>query len=113
MNMYQTIFALFSQLLTHCLKLYNFNQTFMTAHTQSKHPEKPGNVSFHIKYLAVHTKARHMFCYGTKGWPKGLGTAVTSHMAIYGIKRFDFRVVCPLCALLSKNLLMLQIFPFT
>ena len=64
------------------------------------------------KYLAAHAKTRHMFCYSTKGRPEELGTATTSRMAIYGIKRFNFRVVCPLRTLLSKNLLMLWIFPF-
>ena len=32
MNMYQTIFALFLQLLTHHAKSCSFNQTFVTAH---------------------------------------------------------------------------------
>ena len=85
MNAYQTIFTLFSQLLMRHAKSCSFNQTFMTAHAQSQHPEKPGHVSFHIKYSAVHAKVRHMFHYSTKGRPEGLGTAVMSHMAIYGI----------------------------
>ena len=110
MNTYQTIFALFLQLLMCCVKLCSFNQTLVTACAQSRHPEKLGHMSFHIKYLAAHAKARHMFCYGTKGQPEGLGMAAMSCMAIYGIKRFNFRVACPLCALLSKNLLMLRIF---
>ena len=112
MNMYQTIFALFLQLPTRHVKLCSFNQTLMTVCTQSRRPEKPGHMSFHIKYSAAHAKARHTFHYGTEGGLKGLGMAATSCMAIYGIKRFDFRVACPLCALLSKNLLMLWIFPF-
>ena len=40
MNTYQTIFALFSQLLTHHAKLCSLNQTFVTVHAQSRHPEK-------------------------------------------------------------------------
>ena len=66
---------------------------------------------FHIKYSTVHAKTKHVFHYSTEGWPKELGSAMMSHIVIYSIKWFNFRVVCPLHALLSKNLLMLQTFP--
>ena len=42
---------LFSPLLMRCAKLCSLNQTFVTAHAQSQHPEKLGHVSFHIKIL--------------------------------------------------------------
>ena len=57
-------------------------------------------------------KTCHVFCHITKGQPKELGSAAMSHIAIYSITRFDFRVACPLHALLSKILLKLQTFPF-
>ena len=51
MDTYQTIFTLFSQLLTRHVKLCSLNQTFVAARTQSWHPEKLGHMSFHIKIL--------------------------------------------------------------
>ena len=110
MNMYQTIFTLFAQLLMCCAKLYSCIQIFVTVHAQSWH--QLDHMSFYIKYSATHAKVRHMFCYGTEGQPEGLGTATMSCMAIYGIKRFNFKVACLLHTLLSKNLLMLWTFPF-
>ena len=78
-------------------------QAALLQRAQSQHPKKLGHVSFHIKYLAAHAKVRPKFRYGTKGQPKELGTAAMSRMAIYGIKRFDFRVACPLHALDRKS----------
>ena len=111
MNMYQTIFAPVTQLLTHQVKLCSFIQIFVTARTQSQHPKKPGHMSFHIKYSAAHTKARHIFHYGTEGWPKGLRTATMSCMAIYGIKRFNFRVAAPCMPSCLKIYLCYELFP--
>ena len=52
---------------TSCAKSCSFNQTFVTVRAQSWHPKKSGHMSFHIKYSAVHAKARHMFNYSTEG----------------------------------------------
>ena len=100
---------LFSPLLTCCAKSCSLNQTFMTACAQSWHPVKLGHMSFHIKILS---SARQ----GETGVPlqyrRSAQGARNSCDITHGYKRFDFRVACPLHTLLSKNLLMLQIFPF-
>ena len=57
-------------------------------------------------------KTCHVFRHITEGQLKELGSAAMSRIAIYSITRFDFRVVCPLCALLAKILFKLQTFPF-
>ena len=56
-------------------------------------------------------KTCHVFHHITEGRLEELGTAAMSRIAIFSIMRFDFRVACPLRALLSKILLKLQTFP--
>ena len=87
-------------------------QTSMTACAQFQHPKKPWHMSFSTASCSAScAEVCHVFHHITEHLPEELGSVVMSHITICGIKRFNFRVVHPLCALLSKNLLILWTFP--
>ena len=72
----------------------------------------PDNLAVHSHCTAtIHNWQWLSEWHHTEGQPEELGSVMTLCITIYGIKRFDFRMVCLLHALLSKNLLILWTFP--
>jgi len=83
----------------------------VTARTLFQHPKKLQHVSLSTASYSASRVKICLFCHITEYRPEELASDTTSCMSIYGIEWFDFRVVCPLCALLSENLLILWTFP--
>ena len=90
----------FCDFLQHCVTLLQHNSDIW----DSTHPI---STSWEAMTCA---KTCQVFHHITKCWHKELGSIMMSCITIYGIKKFNFRVVHPLCALLSKILLVLWTF---
>ena len=130
---------LYGETVISLLRLWTHNQPFLTFCTTFHHATPPHHITPPFRHAAppyctttwhdsgiwdsMHlistsreavtcAKTRHVFRHITEGQPKELGSATMSHIAIYSIMQFNFRVACPLCAHLSKILLKLQTFPF-